>query len=81
MAKSIVPSEVLFGPTFGAGGVANARLPSGYRNAADVLEGFTHALSYALGRATRSTGVCAPARLADLVCDRARCYVGWGLGC
>jgi hypothetical protein len=50
-----------------------------YRNAADVLENFTHAISYALGRSTRSTGVCTPARLADKVCDRARCYTSAGL--
>jgi hypothetical protein len=50
-----------------------------YKNAADVLEAFTHALSYALGRSTRSIGVCTPARLADKVCDRARCYTAAGL--
>jgi hypothetical protein len=50
-----------------------------YLNAADVLEDFTHTLSYCLGRATRSTAVCAPARLADKVCDRARCYIAAGV--
>ncbi|EAQ92045.1 hypothetical protein CHGG_00280 [Chaetomium globosum CBS 148.51] len=50
-----------------------------YNNPADVLEAFTHALSYAFGRSTRSIGVCTPARLADKVCDRARCYTAAGL--
>ncbi|KAJ9605777.1 hypothetical protein H2200_009626 [Cladophialophora chaetospira] len=35
----------------------------------------THNLSYLFGRATRSTGVCAPVYYADLAADRARCYV------
>lgn len=35
----------------------------------------THNLSYLFGRATRSTGVCAPVYYADLAADRARFYV------
>ena len=38
------------------------------------LEKVTHALCYVFGRATRAIGVCAPARLADMLCDRARLY-------
>ncbi|KAM7202917.1 Ribonuclease H-like domain containing protein [Naviculisporaceae sp. PSN 640] len=41
---------------------------------ADVLYSITHSLSYALGRATTPTSVCAPAFLADKLCDRARMF-------
>ncbi|KAJ0421265.1 putative RNA interference and gene silencing protein [Aspergillus carlsbadensis] len=45
------------------------------RNAADVLEDFTHDLCYLFGRATRAVSICPPAYYADLLCDRARCYL------
>jgi hypothetical protein len=45
------------------------------RNAADVLEDFTHDLCYLFGRATRAVSFCPPAYYADLLCDRARCYL------
>ncbi|KAK3319630.1 Piwi domain-containing protein [Cercophora scortea] len=51
---------------------------AGFGNASEVLHDFTHALCYALGRCTRSISVCAPARLADKVCDRARLYLHTG---
>jgi hypothetical protein len=77
-AHYVVVVDEFFGPTFkDPRNMPRASPP--YQNAADVLEGFTHALSYALGRSTRSTGVCTPARLADTVCDRARCYTSAGL--
>ena len=40
-----------------------------------TLASQTHNLSYLFGRATRSTGVCAPVYYADLAADRARFYV------
>ncbi|KAL2803243.1 putative RNA interference and gene silencing protein [Aspergillus granulosus] len=45
------------------------------RNAADILENFTHDLCYLFGRATRAVSICPPAYYADLLCDRARCYL------
>lgn len=45
-----------------------------YANPAGELEKVTHALCYVFGRTTGAIGVAAPARLADLVCDRARIY-------
>ncbi|KAL2861922.1 putative RNA interference and gene silencing protein [Aspergillus pseudodeflectus] len=45
------------------------------RNAADILEDFTHDLCYLFGRATRAVSICPPAYYADLLCDRARCYL------
>ncbi|KAL3458743.1 putative RNA interference and gene silencing protein [Aspergillus heterothallicus] len=45
------------------------------RNAADTLEDFTHGLCYLFGRATRAVSICPPAYYADLLCDRARCYL------
>jgi hypothetical protein len=42
---------------------------------ADKLEEVTNALSYVFGRATRSVSLCTPAKLADIVCERGRCYL------
>lgn len=35
----------------------------------------TYDLCYMFGRCTKSVGLTAPAYLADMTCDRARCYV------
>ncbi|KAK4040441.1 ribonuclease H-like domain-containing protein [Parachaetomium inaequale] len=77
-AHYVVVVDEFFGPTF-ALPQNRPRTQPPYQNAADVLEALTHGLSYALGRSTRSAGVCTPARLADKVCDRARCYINAGL--
>ena len=45
-------------------------------NAADVLASLTHQLCYLFGRATKAVSICPPAYYADLVCDRARLYLG-----
>ena len=44
-------------------------------NAADALEALTQGLCYTYGRATKAVSVCTPAYYADLVCERARCYL------
>ncbi|KAI1467708.1 Piwi-domain-containing protein [Daldinia caldariorum] len=44
-------------------------------SSADALETLTHCLCYVFGRSTGAVGVCTPAYYADLVCNRARCYV------
>lgn len=46
-----------------------------FQNAADVLEDLTHNMCYMFGRATKAVSVCPPAYYADLVCERARCYL------
>jgi hypothetical protein len=46
-----------------------------FRNAADVLEDLTHNMCYLFGRATKAVSICPPAYYADLVCERARCYL------
>ncbi|KAK5189254.1 hypothetical protein LTR47_011252 [Exophiala xenobiotica] len=53
------------------------RLPAKqpFQNAADVLEDLTHNLCYLFGRATKAVSICPPAYYADLVCERARCYM------
>ncbi|KAE8354848.1 ribonuclease H-like domain-containing protein [Aspergillus coremiiformis] len=51
------------------------KLPPRYKNIAEVVQDLTLSLSYLVGRATKSVRVCCPARYADLVCDRARCYL------
>jgi hypothetical protein len=47
----------------------------GSTSAADALEKITHGLCYLFGRATTAVSVCPPAYYADLVCERARCYL------
>lgn len=46
-----------------------------FQNAADVLEDLTHSMCYLFGRATKAVSICPPAYYADLVCERARCYL------
>ncbi|EXJ91778.1 hypothetical protein A1O3_00328 [Capronia epimyces CBS 606.96] len=59
--------------------IFQARQGSGYpppfKNAADVLEDLTHNMCYLFGRATKAVSICPPAYYADLVCERARCYM------
>ena len=47
----------------------------GQASAADALEKITHGLCYLFGRATSAVSICPPAYYADLVCERARCYL------
>lgn len=46
-----------------------------FKNAADILESLTHNMCYLFGRATKAVSLCPPAYYADLVCERARCYM------
>lgn len=46
-----------------------------FENAADILEDLTHNMCYLYGRATKAVSICPPAYYADLVCERARCYL------
>jgi eukaryotic translation initiation factor 2C len=45
------------------------------RTVADVFEQLTHSMSYSFGRATKAVSICTPAYYADIVCERARCYL------
>jgi eukaryotic translation initiation factor 2C len=59
------------------------KVPPQFVNAADVLEDLTHSMCYLFGRATKAVSICPPAYYADVVCERARCYLsglfeGWG---
>ena len=51
------------------------RVASPFQNTADVVEDLMHNLCYLFGRATKAVSSCPPAYYADLVCDRARCYL------
>ncbi|OAP55834.1 hypothetical protein AYL99_09986 [Fonsecaea erecta] len=53
----------------------NVPPPGLVKNAADALEDLTHNMCYLYARATKSVSICPPAYYADLVCDRARCYL------
>ncbi|KAF2008657.1 Piwi-domain-containing protein [Aaosphaeria arxii CBS 175.79] len=50
-------------------------VPPPYTNVADILEELTHSLCYLFGRATKAVSLCPPAYYADIVCERARCYM------
>ncbi|KAK3367285.1 RNA interference and gene silencing protein [Lasiosphaeria ovina] len=50
-------------------------VPPPAHNVADVLEALTQSLCYTYGRATKAVSVCTPAYYADIVCERARCYL------
>lgn len=44
-------------------------------SAVDICQDLTHTLCYVFGRATRAVGIATPAYYADIVCDRAACYL------
>ncbi|PVH75571.1 hypothetical protein DL98DRAFT_536479 [Cadophora sp. DSE1049] len=46
-----------------------------FQNAADVLEDLTYNMCYLFGRATKAVSICPAAYYADLVCERAKCYL------
>ena len=46
-----------------------------FKSATDAFEDLTHNMCYLFGRATKAVSICPPAYYADLVCDRARCYL------
>ncbi|KKY24123.1 putative rna interference and silencing protein [Phaeomoniella chlamydospora] len=46
-----------------------------FKTHADVLENLTHNLCYLFGRATKAVSICPAAYYADLLCERARCYL------
>lgn len=56
-------------------GHRKAQKAPAFNNAADALEDLTHNICYLYGRATKAVSVCPPAYYADLVCERARCYL------
>lgn len=47
-----------------------------HKHAADALEDLTHNMCHLFGRATKAVSICPPAYYADLLCERARCYLG-----
>ncbi|KAI1742458.1 ribonuclease H-like domain-containing protein [Xylaria scruposa] len=44
------------------------------KNVADELQMTTQSLCYSFGRATKAVSYCTPAYLADILCERGRCY-------
>jgi eukaryotic translation initiation factor 2C len=52
------------------------RIPPHFTTVADVLEDLTHKMCYLFGRATKSVSICPPDYYADILCERARCYLG-----
>ena len=51
------------------------RVPPPFQNVADVLEDLTNSICYLFGGATKAVSICPPAYYADIVCERARCYL------
>lgn len=50
-------------------------IPYPFKNIADIVEDLTHSMCYSFGRATKAVSLCTPAYYADIVCERARCYL------
>jgi eukaryotic translation initiation factor 2C len=46
-----------------------------HQHAADALEDLTHNMCHLFGRATKAVSICPPAYYADILCERARCYL------
>lgn len=42
---------------------------------ADELQALTQSMCYVFGRATKAVSICTPAYYADILCERARCYL------
>jgi hypothetical protein len=51
-------------------------IPAPFQNVADLIEDLTHSMCYLHGRATKAVSLCPPAYYADIVCGRARRYLG-----
>jgi hypothetical protein len=45
------------------------------KNIADEFQDLTQSMCYTFGRATKAVSYCTPAYYADIVCERARCYL------
>ena len=52
------------------------KVPPPFQNVAEVVEDLTHSMCYLFGRATKAVSICPPAYYADIVCERARRYLG-----
>ncbi|GAW12859.1 hypothetical protein ANO14919_022300 [Xylariales sp. No.14919] len=50
-----------------------AKIPG--KNVADELQMITQSMCYVFGRATKAVSYCTPAYYADILCERARCYL------
>ncbi|CAK7201643.1 hypothetical protein SEUCBS139899_004352 [Sporothrix eucalyptigena] len=48
---------------------------TGTPGVADRLEDVTQSMCYVFGRATKAVSLCTPAYYADILCERARCYL------
>ena len=55
---------------------AKRKYPPPLQSAADALEELTHSMCYTFGRATKAVSICPPAYYADILCERARRYLG-----
>lgn len=53
----------------------NRPVPPPFKNPADLLQNLTLNMCYLFGRATKAVSICPAAYYADLVCERARCYL------
>lgn len=47
----------------------------GKPSVADELQDLTQSMCYVFGRATKAVSICTPAYYADILCERARCYL------
>ncbi|KAH7114007.1 ribonuclease H-like domain-containing protein [Dactylonectria macrodidyma] len=50
-------------------------LPPTYSSVAGIIEDLIYAMCYTLRRAIKAVSICMPAYYADILCERARCYL------
>lgn len=68
----VVLLDEIFRPKYDPKGVGG---PQGGMNVADRLQDITQSMCYVFGRATKAVSLCTPAYYADILCERARCYL------
>ncbi|OAA59232.1 RNA interference and protein silencing protein [Niveomyces insectorum RCEF 264] len=65
--------DEIFRPKYAA--AAGGGGAPGAPNVADRLQDLTQSMCYVFGRATKAVSICTPAYYADILCERARCYL------
>lgn len=69
----VVLLDEIFRPKYDPTGKGS--VPAGAPGVADRLEDITQSMCYVFGRATKAVSLCTPAYYADILCERARCYL------
>ncbi|KJR88114.1 RNA interference and protein silencing protein (Qde2) [Sporothrix schenckii 1099-18] len=71
----VVLLDEIFRPRYEPTGKSTTAPAPGAVGVADRLEDITQSMCYVFGRATKAVSLCTPAYYADILCERARCYL------